>query len=184
MSPLPHKAAMLALAVATGLTGRVMAQASLPVATNLWTAVFPGYQNRSTSTPAVAPDGTIYTGTFLGDFLAYTPEGRLKWSFKAGREIKSSPAIADDGTIYFGSRDRKFYALTPSGRLKWTFATGAWVDSSPAIAADGTVYFGGWDNFFYALNPDGSVKWKTDVGAIVDSSPAVAARWNHLFRRA
>lgn len=170
-----HQATLLALVVAAGWTGRLGAQTPPPAATNLWTAVFPGYQNTSSSTPAVAPDGTIYTGTWLGCFMAYTPEGATRWSFKAGREIQSSPAIADDGTIYFGSRDRKFYALTPAGKLKWSFATGAWVDSSPAIAADGTVYFGGWDKFFYVLNPDGTLKWKTAVGAIVDSSPAIAA---------
>lgn len=169
-----HKAALLALVVTAGWTGRMGAQTPVPAATNRWTAVFPGYQNTSSSTPAVAPDGTIYTGTWLGYFMAYTPEGATRWSFKAGREIKSSPAIADDGTVYFGSRDRTFYALTPAGKLKWTFATGAWVDSSPAIAADGTIYFGGWDKYFYALNPDGTLKWKTAVGAIVDSSPAIA----------
>jgi len=173
MKPFFHQAALLAVVMAAGLAGRVGAQTP-PSATNLWTAVFPGHQNTSSSTPAVAPDGTIYVGTFHGNFMAYTSEGQTKWSFKAGQEIKSSPAIADDGTVYFGSRDRKFYAFTPAGRLKWAFATGAWVDSSPAIAPDGTVYFGGWDKFFYALNPDGSLKWKVAVGAIVDSSPAIA----------
>ncbi|HXI68942.1 MAG TPA: PQQ-binding-like beta-propeller repeat protein [Verrucomicrobiae bacterium] len=164
---------LLALVMVAAGPGRAEAQTP-PSATNLWTAVFPGYENTSSSTPAVAPDGTIYLGTFHGIFLAYNPEGQLKWSFKAGWEIKSSPAIADDGTVYFGSRDRYCYALNPDGTLKWKFATGAWVDSSPAIAADGTIYFGGWDKFFYALNPDGSLKWKTDAGAIVDSSPAIS----------
>ena len=172
MKPLLHQVALLALVI--GWAAKVGAQTPLPVATNLWAAVFPGYQNSSSSTPAVAPDGTIYVGTFHGDFMAFTPAGTTKWSFKAGREIKSSPAIAADGTVYFGSRDWQFYALTPAGKLKWQFATGAWVDASPAIAVDGTVYFGGWDNFFYALNPDGSLQWKTAVGAIVDSSPAIA----------
>ncbi len=173
--PRPALPVLILSVIFAGL-GRAQSEPPLPpIATNLWAAVFPGFQNRSTSAPAVAPDGTIYTGTWLGDFLAYTPQGNLKWSYKAGREIHSSPAIADDGTIYFGSRDRKFYALAPDGMLKWTFATGAWVDSSPAIAADGTIYFGGWDRFFYALNPDGSLKWKTNVNAIVDSSPAIAA---------
>ena len=162
------------LVMASGWGGLVNAQTPLPAATNLWMAVFPGYQNSSSSTPAIAPDGTIYIGTFLGYFMAYAPDGMTKWSFKAGQEIKSSPAIADDGTVYFGSRDRKFYALTPAGKLKWKFETGAWVDSSPAIGADGTIYFGGWDKFFYALNPDGSLKWKLSVGAVVDSSPAIA----------
>jgi len=165
---------MLAMAVAFGWGGRVGAQTPPPSATNLWSAVLPGNYGGS-STPAVAPDGTVYVGSFCGYFMAYAPDGATQWSFKAGRDIKSSPAIADDGTVYFGSRDRKLYALTPAGKLKWTFATGAWVDSSPAIGADGTVYFGGWDKFFYALNPDGSLKWKKSVGAIVESSPAIGA---------
>jgi len=141
--------------------------------TNLWTFRLP---DRGTeSSPALAPDGTIYEGTFHGWLLALTPDGKLKWRFKTGLEIKSSPAVAADGTIYFGSRDRKFYALTPTGKLKWSFATGAWVDSSPAIAADGTIYFGSWDTNFYALNPDGKLKWQFATGSVVDSSPAIGA---------
>jgi outer membrane protein assembly factor BamB len=141
-------------------------------ATNLWQFTLP--DNSSDSSPAIAPDGTVYEATFFGNLAAVTPEGRLKWTFKVGSEIKSSPAIADDGTIYFGSRDWKFYAVSPQGRLKWAFPTGAWVDSSPAIGADGTIYFGSWDTNFYALNPDGAKKWIFPSGGIVDSSPAIS----------
>src|SRR5271170_3547630 len=144
-----------------------------PDPTNLWTLQLPDFF--TTSSPAIAPDGTIYQATFTGKLLAVTPQGKVKWIFKAGREVGSSPAIADDGTIYFGSRDRKFYAVTPDGSLKWTFQTGAWVDSSPAIGVDGTIYFGSWDTNFYALHPDGSEKWRFAAGGIVDSSPAIAA---------
>jgi hypothetical protein len=167
------------LACGLGLVlGGALAQAEEPpAATNLW--AFPIFkhfaQNSSLSAPALAPDGTLYLGSLDGTFFAVTPEGKEKWFYKTGVEIKSSPAIAADGTIYFGSRDRNFYALTPAGKLKWKFTTAAWVDASPAIAADGTVYFGGWDGQFYALRPDGSVKWKHTVGAIVDASPAIAA---------
>ncbi len=139
----------------------------------LWT--FHLSERDCTSTPALAPNGVIYVGTFDGNLLAIRPDGKLKWSFKTGLEIKSSPAVADDGSIYFGSRDRKFYALTPAGKLKWSFATAAWNDSSPAIATDGTVYFGSWDTNFYALNPDGSLKWKFPSGGIIDSSPAIGS---------
>ncbi|MGD1088941.1 MAG: hypothetical protein ABR955_09500 [Verrucomicrobiota bacterium] len=51
------------------------------------------------SSPAIAPDRTIYVGTFHADLLAATPQGGVKWIFRAGREIQSSPAIGDDGTI-------------------------------------------------------------------------------------
>jgi outer membrane protein assembly factor BamB len=164
-SPQRIRAAIFALYLSAQLIGHAQ------TATNLWTLPLGNYAGESS--PAIAPDGTIYQATFDGRLLAVTPQGRLKWTCRAGREIESSPAIADDGTIYFGSRDRKFYAVTPEGRLKWTFATGAWIDSSPAIGADGTVYFGSWDTNFYALNPDGSVKWEFATGGIIVSSPAI-----------
>ena len=153
--------------------GKVWGNAAMLEATNLWLLKLPAVG--SGSSPAIAPDGTVYLGLFDGTFLAATPQGKIRWTLKTGREIKSSPAIADDGTIYFGSRDRNFYAVTPAGKCKWIFPTGAWVDSSPAIAADGTVYFGSWDKNFFALKPDGSLKWKLAVGEIVESSPAIAA---------
>jgi outer membrane protein assembly factor BamB len=162
------------------LAPAVPAQTPPLAATNLWKfSLIPRFPfnpyNKGSSTPAIAPDGTVYQATFDGTLFALTPAGQEKWHFKAGREIKSSPAIGPDGTIYFGSRDRFFYAVTPAGKLKWRFATGDWVDSSPAIAADGTVCFGSWDKNFYALTPAGALKWKRPVGAIVDSSPAIAA---------
>ena len=141
--------------------------------TNLWQFYLQNYH--ADSSPAVAPDGTIYQATFLGNLFAVTPEGRRKWTFQINSEIKSSPAIGDDGTIYFGARDWKFYAVSAQGGLKWTFPTGAWVDSSPAIGADGTIYFGSWDTNFYALNPDGTKKWSFPSGGIIDSSPAIGA---------
>jgi outer membrane protein assembly factor BamB len=142
--------------------------------TNILKISLPG--KVASSSPAISSDGnTIYQATFNGTLLAISPQGSIRWKFKAAREVKSSPAIADDGTIYFGSRDRKFYAVTPQGKLKWTFATGAWIDSSPAIGADGTIYFGSWDKKFYALNPDGSKKWEFVTGNIIVSSPAIAA---------
>jgi outer membrane protein assembly factor BamB len=168
-------ALLIGFLLCLGLTSH--AEAPQPEATNLWKFIFKSSlnYNSSRSTPAIAPDGTIYQPTYDGTVYAITPAGAERWRFKAGREIKSSPAIADDGTIYFGSRDWKCYALTPAGKLKWQFATGAWVDSSPAVAADGTIYFGAWDKIFYALKPDGTLKWKFTTGGIVDSSPAIAA---------
>src|SRR5277367_2377856 len=113
------------LVLLSEMTGR--ADATPTEVTNLWVFTYgkPNSSlpyNSSTATPAVAPDGTIYEGCFDGTFFAFTPDGRVKWKFKAGREIHSSPAVAADGTVCFGARDGKFYALTPDGKLKWTFA--------------------------------------------------------------
>ena len=141
--------------------------------THLWRIDFP--DENSESSPALALDGTVYQGTFNGWMLAVTADGKLKWRFKVGREIRSSPAVGQDGTVYFGSRDWNFYALTPAGKLKWKFVTGAWVDASPALALDGTIYFGSNDKNFYALTPAGQLKWKFAASNLISSSPAVAA---------
>ncbi len=139
----------------------------------IWLAKLPGIKTESS--PALAPDGTVYQGTFNGWMLAFSSVGKVQWQFKTGLEIKSSPAVGDDGTIYFGSRDRNLYALTTAGKMKWKFATGGWVDSSPALAENGTIYFGSNDKNFYALTVDGKLKWKFDANGMISSSPAIAA---------
>ena len=167
-------AAMLACLFWIGAPIRSSAQ---PDPTNVWVLQLRLYAH-AVSSPAIAPDGTIYQAIYTGKLLAVTPEGQVKWTFKAGREVTSSPAIGDDGTIYFGSRDWKFYAVSPQGRLKWTFPTGAWVDSSPAIGEDGTIYFGSWDTNFYALRRDGTERWRLHTGGIMESSPVLDTSGN------
>lgn len=150
--------------------GSILTSGRAQEATNEW--VFRFYSHTD-STPAIAPNGTIYFGTFNGRLWAINSNGKKKWVFRAGREIKSSPAVGKDGSIYFGCRDRKLYALGPDGRKRWTFKTGAWVDSSPALAVDGTIYFGSWDKKLYAVKPDGGKAWEFATGGPVVSSPAV-----------
>src|ERR1700733_10276207 len=70
--------------------------------TNLWNIRLP--DSYSDTTPAIAPDGTIYQPAFDGSLLAVAPWGTVEWQFKTGVEIESSPAIGSDGTIYFASR--------------------------------------------------------------------------------
>ncbi len=128
----------------------------------------------SDSSPAVDDDGTIYVGAWNRRLFAFSPDGRVKWAFRALSEIRSTPAIGADGTVYFGSRDKHLYALSAHGKLKWRFRTGGWVDSSPAIGKDGQVYFGSWDKKFYALDPGGRKQWEFVTAGPIVSSPAIA----------
>jgi outer membrane protein assembly factor BamB len=73
------------------------------------------------STPAIAPDGTIYVTSMDGNLYALQiqPNGTaaLKWHFSTdapGGSIHSSPVIGPDGMIYFGCEDGSFYAVDPS----------------------------------------------------------------------
>jgi outer membrane protein assembly factor BamB len=126
------------------------------------------------SSPAIAPDGTIYVGSQDDYVYALNPDGTLKWRYLTGDVVRSSPAIAADGTIYVGSYDNRLYALNPDGTLKWSYLTGGNVSSSPAIAADGTIIFGSSDNRIYALNPDSTLRWSYVTAGAVYSSPSIA----------
>lgn len=134
------------------------------------------------TTPALAPDGTVYVAGFFG-LYAYTPACQLKWQFpfpeSTGVAQAGSPAVGDDGTIYVPgpSTTRQLadlYAIAPDGKLKWQFTGGDHAYSSPAIAADGTIYFG--NDRLYALTPAGLLKWaRSCPGVGSTASPIVDA---------
>jgi large repetitive protein len=134
------------------------------------------------SSPAVAPDGTIYVGSSDTNLYAVNGAGDIKWAFKTGGPVWSSPAVGDDGTIYVGSSDNSLYAVNPDdGSKKWAFPTSGPVMSSPAIGFDGTdhiLYVGSNDGNLYAVKAsDGSAKWSVpfSTGGPVSSSPELEA---------
>ena len=126
---------------------------------------------------AIAPDGTVYLGSFLGSLYAINSDGTLKW--KAINDINAnfgdvSPAIAADGTIYLGSINGKLYAVNPDSSTKWTYTTGGELrESSPAIGPDGTVYVGSRDLKLHAVLPNGVAKWTYPMGS-ASSSPSIS----------
>jgi outer membrane protein assembly factor BamB len=133
----------------------------------------------SSSSPAIAPDGTVYVGGNDGQFHATGPDGAPKWTYAVSSNfIWGSPAIADDGTVYIGHVDYstgELLALNPDGSLKWSYPARG-VRSSPAIAPDGIIYVGASNARLYAINPDGSLKWEYEPGFKESySSPAIGA---------
>jgi len=139
-----------------------------------------------TTSPAIAPDGTIVFGCTDKVIYALNPDGTTRWTYATdggtgsggGGFDTSSAAIADDGTIYLGASDGKFYALTSAGLVRWThdFGSSYSASNSPALAADGTIYVKVSDGFLYALNPaSGAVKWSYNLNAPSSyASPSVA----------
>jgi len=111
------------------------------------------------SSPGIAPDGTIYFGTYGGYVYALAPDSTLKWRFRTGGWVFKPAVIDSDGTIYIGSDDHFVYALNPDGTLKWRYQAGAWINS-PAIGVDGTLYAGTGDGILYALDRQGKLKWR------------------------
>lgn len=100
---------------------------------------------------AIAPDGTIYIGTFPGNlpgasngnFYAITPDGQLRWLYEAEREVAgiwSTAALGADGaTLYFGANKGGIYALSrQDGAFRWRFNIVGSVYSSPTSTAGGS----------------------------------------------
>ncbi len=144
------------------------------------------------SSPSIAVDGTVYTGSKEGRVYALNPaDGSKKWEFVASDGIGGAPAIGNDGTLYIGSWDNNMYALTPNGKEKWRFTVDSGfetIGSSAVIGADGTIYFGTSTGILYALHPDGTEKWRLPGLGSVASAPAIGkdntiyfGAWNKKF---
>lgn len=142
------------------------------------------------SSPARAPDGTLYVGTdpygaagqnpvpVTTSFFAFHADGSRKWSFPVDDGVESSPALGPDGTIYFGSHNGNLYAVRDDGAqgtLLWEFATGGAIVGSPAVDGAGTIYIGSADANVYAIRPDGSEMWRFPTDGDLQSSPALDA---------
>jgi len=143
------------------------------------------------ASPAIGPDGTVYTGGFNEPNLyALDPDdGSVKWvcNFEhlmypgypqyhtvSGRPF-ASPVVAPDGTIYQTLLlDDNMHAIEPNeGTIIWSLRLGTrpptytsdadgW--SEPALGVDGTIYVSFNDPNLRAVDPNGSVKWVTRLG--------------------
>lgn len=126
------------------------------------------------SSPAVAPDGTVYVGADGGSVYAVTADGKRRWQAKAPYDFDSTPAVAPDGTVVIGCDDGRLYALQSSdGSVRWTYRTDGPIKSSAAVGADGTIYFGSDDRSLRAVDASGKLKWAHATRGPVRSSPVV-----------
>ena len=139
--------------------------------TNIWVLKLMQYA-LAVSSPAIAPDGTIYQATFTGKLLAVTPRGTVKWISR--RAAKSSlrrpsgmmgPFISVRGTGNSTLFHRKANSNGPFQPAR------GWIRRRPS--APTARFISSWDTNFYALHPDGSLKWIFPTGSIIDSSPAI-----------
>jgi outer membrane protein assembly factor BamB len=141
-----------------------------------WTLNFslpPVSLNPPLSSPAIAPDGTLYVGTdgyFYAVYTTGSKKGTIKWSYFMNPngyfQAMGSPALDSAGNIYFGCNDGNLYSLSPAGKLNWTFAEGGAVEATPAIAPDGTIYTSSVNGLLYALYPASNAKWGTPAASL------------------
>ena len=119
--------------------------------------------DRTSSSPAIGPDGTIYVAGGR-HVQAVDPRGEIRWTYEISPGIfLSSPAVASDGTIYVGGDDHALHAINRDGSPRWTFKTGNLIRAPASIGADGTIYVPSQDGRLYAVDPDGSERWSVVV---------------------
>ncbi len=69
------------------------------------------------SSPAIDALGTIYVGSYDGNFYALNKNSNTPvWKLNTGKTfIVASPAIAEDGSVVFGTADGYVYKISAEG---------------------------------------------------------------------
>jgi outer membrane protein assembly factor BamB len=131
--------------------------------------------------PAVAPDGTVYVGSWDKQLYAFDPSGSIKWTYEAGAGIGTTtrfvvvdPSIGKDGAVYFETKEPRLYAVSPAGDLVWSVPLAAQAQGTASIAKDGALCVNCADGKLYVFNPDGTPRWSYNTGLSM-SAPALDA---------
>jgi len=135
------------------------------------------------SSPVVALDGTIYSGSSDGNVYAFTAAGAAKWKTSMGGNIKATVALGSDGIVYAASANGHVIALDPAdGSTRWDVSFVDSFTSSPTIGPDGTLFLGSINGVLYALDGStGEVKWADSGLGAIDSSPALSPDGSRLY---
>ncbi len=90
---------------------------------------------------------------------------RERWSYDAGRGIRSS-AVIDSARVFVGCDDGRVLALDrEDGTLVWEYTTGGAVEAPPVLLG-GLVIVGATDGLVYAFEAaSGEVRWKAETDA-------------------
>ncbi|MBN1956370.1 MAG: PQQ-binding-like beta-propeller repeat protein [Anaerolineae bacterium] len=121
----------------------------------------PPPSSRSIYSLAVAPDDTVYGGTYLGYLFSYNPSGggfsNLGQPIPTERYIHAL-AFGADGLLYGGSayKQGRFFSYDPDSGTLTDMGRAAWgVNSVEAMTTDGSgnIYGAGEQLFFYQIPP-------------------------------
>ena len=121
----------------------------------------------SFASPALGPEGTVYTTT--EENLFAIQDGKVAWKFPASQPSEVSPAVAADGTVIFGTNDSE-YGISPAGKELWRHPNGTRTYSSPIVTRGGLVYYGDNHGLLSTLEA-GSGKLLSRIG--VEQGPGI-----------
>ncbi len=148
--------------------------------------------DEASSTPAVAPDGSILFGVVAlnqgrGYMMKFSPVGQYQASFDFGWD--STPAVyAHDGTYsiilknnYYGNGGPYYITQLNAGMVpEWSFRDDTidanhplgyeWCVNAPAVDAHGTVYANSEDGNVYVIAQGGQLKGKLFLRSAVQAA--------------
>ncbi len=115
------------------------------------------------SSVALAPNGTIYLGTYWAAhqaaeswLYAVNPDGTEKWRFPVfGQypQICISPVTDNQSNVYFCDGSGVCYALDAYGNHLWDLTFDQAVGAPPVITADGIMYLSSADWLYQLADP-------------------------------
>jgi len=113
------------------------------------------YRCNSATGGCTVKDDTILLPCINKTLYAFSPDGRLLWTYKSKDNLP--PNIITSlykNMIFIGTRGKSILAINiKTGKLVWEFNTQE-MNFSYSVVKDGILYFGSCDNNFYALNAD------------------------------
>lgn len=136
-------------------------------------------------------DGKVYLGTTGGVFNALdAKEGKILWSFTAGRPIFGSARVTADAVYFTCDNGYLFRLRRDDGKEAWRYDLGDervsrvighpevfdwdWHGPTPEIA-DGVIYVGAGDGGFHAVDAaTGARRWRYTATAKVRGGAAVS----------
>jgi outer membrane protein assembly factor BamB len=149
--------------------------------------------DQASSTPAVAPDGSILFGAIdsspsgRGDLMKFSPDGQFLAAFNFGWD--ETPAIYPHDGTYSVIIKNNYYAtsgpyyisqLDSNLRPEWHFKDETidsthpngyeWCVNAPAVDANGTVYANSEDGNVYVINQGGTLKGKIFLRVSIEAA--------------
>lgn len=129
----------------------------------------------SSSTAAVAPDGTIYhiyaaLANSRVELGAWDPNGnRIGTFFGDGTRQLSAPDVGADGIFYVTQNYNNIIANNPDGTQRWTFTSRGTLGSPIVNPANTLISVGGYEynqpGFIQGIDTAGALRWEVDLPA-------------------
>jgi len=139
------------------------------------------FSDSITTSPVIAPDGTLYIGSFNGNLYAIK-NGNMQWAFQTGGIVEAPPVVTSDGTVYVkgGGRDGapKMLHVLKDGKKIWDFKTSGDPRCAPAVSSGGVAYVVNESGKLCAVKDGVTVRqYGIDIvgGYAMGGSPAVGA---------